>query len=100
MAGWIPVLSLTAAAQVPETSTTPATATDNNIHYSWCLPIRPKKGAGGDPLTHDVELKMASGDGTHAVHIEQIHVYIDGSKIEWLNKSNACSEAPVPTPVP
>src|SRR6266851_2998762 len=102
VAGWIPVLSLTAAAQVPEptpTPTTPATATDNNIHYSWCMPIKPKKGAG-DHLVHDVDLKMASGDGTHAVHIEQIHVFVDGAKIAGPNKSNACTAAPVPTPVP
>ncbi len=100
--GWVPVLSLTAPAQVPEptpTPTTPATATDNNIHYSWCMPIKPKKGAG-DHLTHDVDLKMASGDGTHAVHIEQIHVFVNGARIAGQNKSNACSEAPVPTPVP
>jgi hypothetical protein len=101
VAGWIAVLSLTAAAQVPEppTPTTPATATDNNIHYSWCMPIKPKKGAG-DHLVHDVDLKMASGDGTHAVHIEQIHVFVDGAKIAGQNKSNACTAAPVPTPVP
>src|SRR6266446_5828288 len=46
-AGWVPVLSLQAGAQVPEptpTPTTPATATDNNIHYSWCMPIKPNKG--------------------------------------------------------
>jgi hypothetical protein len=59
------------------------------------MPIKPKKGAG-DTLTHDVELKMASGDGTHAVQIEQIHVFVDGAKIGGLNKSNACTAAPVP----
>jgi hypothetical protein len=102
VAGWVPVLSLTAPAQVPEptpTPTTPATATDNSIHYSWCMPIKPKKGAG-DHLVHDVELKMASGDGIDAVQIEQIHVFVDGAKIAGQNKLNACSEATVPTPVP
>jgi hypothetical protein len=63
------------------------------------MQIKPKKGAG-DHLTHDVELKMASGDGAHAVQIEQIHVFVDGAKIAGPNKSNACTAAPVPTPVP
>jgi hypothetical protein len=102
VAGWVPVLSLMAPAQVAEptpTPTTPATATDNNIHYSWCMPIKPKRG-GGDHLTHDVDLKMASGDGTHAVHIEQIHVFVDGAKFGGQNKLNACTPAAVPTPVP
>ena len=69
VAGWVPVLSLQAGAQIPEptpTPTTPTTATDNNIHYSWCMPIKPKKGPHS--LSHDVQLSMASGDGTHAVH--------------------------------
>jgi hypothetical protein len=101
VAGWVPVLSLQAGAQIPEptpTPTSPATATDNNIHYSWCMPIRPKKKAGS--LSHDVQLSMASGDGSHTVHIEQINVLVGGSHFGAGNKGNACTAAPVPTPVP
>lgn len=99
MLGWIPVLTLTDAAQVAATSTTPTTATDNNIHYTWCVPIKPNSGQS-HKLRHDVTLSMASGDGVDPVQIEQIHVFVDGSKIAGWNKSNACTEAPVPTPVP
>jgi hypothetical protein len=101
VAGWVPVLSLQAGAQIPEptpTPTTPTTATDNNIHYSWCMPIKPKKGPHS--LSHDVQLSMASGDGTHAVHVEQIHVFVGGTNFGGPNKFNACTAAPVPTPVP
>jgi len=98
--GWVPVLSLEASAQIPEPAATPtpAVGTDNNIHYSWCMPIKSKKGPR--PHVHDVQLSMASGDGTHAVHIEQIHVFVDGNDFGGHDKLNACTAAPVPTPVP
>jgi hypothetical protein len=98
--GWVPVLSLDASAQIPEPTATPtpAVGTDNNIHYSWCMPIKPKKGPHS--LQHDVQLSMASGDGIHAVHVEQIHVFVDGINFGAGNKANACTAAPVPTPVP
>jgi hypothetical protein len=99
--GWVPVLSLASGAQIPKptpTPTSPATATDNNIHYTWCIPIKPKKVSHS--LSHDVQISMASGDGVHAVQIEQIHVFVDGNKFGGPNHSNGCTAAPVPTPVP
>jgi hypothetical protein len=98
--GWVPVLSLQSTAQNPEpaASPTPGVVPDNNIHYSWCMPITKKKGP--DPLMHDVQLSMASGDGTHTVHVEQIHVFVGGTNFGGPNKTNACTAAPVPTPVP
>jgi hypothetical protein len=76
-AGWIPVLSLATGI-----------ATDNNIHYTWCMPISPNKGQP-HPLRHTVQLRMASGDGADTVNIEQIHVLVDGVKI-WTTM-NACT---------
>jgi hypothetical protein len=100
VAGWVPVLSLDASAQIPEPTATPtpAVGTDNNIHYSWCMPIKPKKGPHS--LQHDVQLSMASGDGVHAVHVEQVQVLVGGTNFGGPNKLNACSPAPAPTPVP
>ena len=99
-AGWVPVLSLQSAAQnpVPEASPTPGVVPDNNIHYTWCMPIKPNHGP--HPLAHDVKLSMASGDGVHSVQIEQIHVFVGGMHFGGPNKANACTAAPVPTPVP
>jgi hypothetical protein len=91
-------VSLDTSAQIPEATATPAVGTDNNIHYSWCMPIKPKKGPHS--LQHDVQLSMASGDGVRAVHIEQIQVLVGGTNFGGPNKLNACSPAPVPTPVP
>ncbi len=102
VAGWVPVLSLEAAAQVPQptpTPTSPTTATDNNIHYTWCVHVRPH-ASSGHPLRHDVQLSMASGDGVDAVQIEQIHVFVNGTHFTGFNQNNACTKAPVPTPVP
>jgi hypothetical protein len=99
-AGWVPVLSLQSAAQnpVPAASPTPGVVPDNNIHYTWCLPIKPNHGPHS--LAHDVQLSMASGDGVHSVQIEQIHVLVGGMHFGGPNKANACTAAPVPTPVP
>jgi hypothetical protein len=103
VAGWVPVLSLGAGTEISgptPTLTTRIGVLDSNIRYRWCMPIEPKKDAA-DPLTHNVELTMASGDGTHAVYIEQLLVFVDGTSFGGLsNKSDACAPAPVPTPVP
>lgn len=98
VAGWVPVLSLSASAQIPEANATPAVGTDNNIHYSWCIPIKKKKGPNG--LSHSVQLSMASGDGVDTVHIEQVQVRVGGTNLGGPNSANACTEAPAPTPVP
>lgn len=98
VSGWVPVLSLNASAQIPEASATPAVGTDNNIHYSWCVPVKKKSGPKG--LSHSVQLSMASGDGVDTVHIEQVQVRVGGAKIGGPNSGNACTEATAPTPVP
>ncbi len=98
ISGWVPVLSLSASAQIPEASATPAVGTDNNIHYSWCVPVKKKKGPNG--LSHSVQLSMASGDGVDTVHIEQVQVRVGGANIGGPNSAKACTEAPAPTPVP
>jgi len=96
--GWVPVLSLDSSAQIPETTANPAVGTDNNIHYSWCVPIKKNKGPKG--LSHSVQLSMASGNGNDTVHIEQVQVRVGGAKFGGPNSANACTSATAPTPVP
>jgi len=96
--GWVPVLSLDSSAQIPETTANPAVGTDNNIHYSWCVPIKKNKGSNG--LSHSVQLSMASGNGNDTVHIEQVQVRVGGAKYGGPNSGNACTSATAPTPVP
>jgi hypothetical protein len=84
--GWVMTQKLSAAAQ-------PDTSTDNNISYTWCMPIQPNPGKSMKRLDHTVELRLASGDGTDNVSVEQMHVFVDGAKIAGRNKANACTEA-------
>jgi hypothetical protein len=68
---------------------------DNNVHYEWCVPIKPGKGKG--KLLHTVALSLATsgpddltvaGAGDGDVFLEQVHVLVDGSK---LGKGNGCT---------
>jgi hypothetical protein len=68
---------------------------DNSIHYEWCAPIT--SGKGRNKSMHTVRLNLATsgpGDGSTPSNgggdawIEQIHVFVDGSK---LGKGNGCT---------
>lgn len=80
--GWVKVQDLTATAQ-------PTASSDNNVNYSWCTPI--KRHSPPDPLLHKVQLRLASGDGTDTVFLEQFHVFVNGAKIAGKNSGNACT---------
>lgn len=77
---------------------------DNGLGYSWCTPV---SGKGLGKGKHEIKLWLASTgpspsasacdllaastdkcDGTVAV--EQVHVYIDGSKVQ--DSANACTD--------
>jgi hypothetical protein len=64
---------------------------DNNVHYTWCVPIAKGK------RTHTVALSLATsgpddltvaGGGDGDVFLEQVHVFVDGSK---LGKGDGCT---------
>lgn len=97
--GWVPVLSLDSSAQIPTPTvpTSPATGTDNNIHYTWCVQIKPNRHAPHS-LHHQIQLNMASGTGD-PVYIEQLQVSVTGARIGGFNKANACSSPIAPSPV-
>jgi hypothetical protein len=59
--------------------------------YQWCTPIKKKSGKNG--LAHAVTLKMAS-NGAGEVFMEQIHVFVDGSKVK--DPTLACQDADAP----
>src|SRR5690242_18542506 len=52
---------------------------DNAASYSWCA-VLPKK-TGSNKGSREVTLRIAS-DGTGEVFMEQIHVFVDGSKVK------------------
>jgi hypothetical protein len=58
--------------------------------YQWCTPI--KKNSGKNGLAHAVTLKMAS-DGAGEVFMEQIHVFVDGSKVK--DATAACKDGDI-----
>jgi hypothetical protein len=53
--------------------------------YGWCVPIKKKK-------SHKITLRLAS-DGTGEVFMEQIHVFVDGSKLK--NPTLACQDGDI-----
>jgi hypothetical protein len=61
---------------------------DNAASYGWCAVLPKKKGDGG----REVTLRLAS-DGTGEVFMEQIHVFIDGSKVK--DPSGACTDGDI-----
>jgi hypothetical protein len=66
---------------------------DNNFNYTWCIPINPDPWSG--PISHDVELRLATSEAGDTVFYEAAHYYIDSNYIE----GNACEQAePVPPP--
>jgi len=80
--GWVKVQDLSPAALNSATS-------DNNVNYSWCTPI--ERHSPPDPLLHKVQLRLASGNGTNTVFLEQIHVFVNGARIAGKNSANACT---------
>lgn len=64
-------------------SATPSLVTDNNFHYTWCIPIAPN-------LVHAVQLKFASLLGT-PVGVEQVYVNVDAESIILVTPSIACA---------
>jgi hypothetical protein len=84
--GWTGVQTLAAAA-VPDDSS------DQNFHYTWCVPITPRPSTT-PPHSHSVQLRFASKDETTNAFIEQIYVNIDSEKIQ--NSSLACTQGTPP----
>lgn len=60
---------------------------DNAASYGWCAVLPKKKGK--DALNREVTLRLAS-DGKDEVFMEQIHVFVDGSKVK--DPSSACTD--------
>ena len=71
---------------------------DNNINYTWCIPIVPDEWSG--PISHNVEIRMATSESGKAVFFEKAHFYIDSNNIQ----GNACepynTNNPPPFPAP
>lgn len=63
---------------------------DNAASYEWCTPVKSK--GGKNALNHEVTLRLASnGDGE--VFMEQIHVFVDGSKVK--DSTLACQDGDI-----
>lgn len=86
-AGWVEVQELTNTA-------VPSNDSDQTIHYTWCTPIHKLSGPTG--TVHHVSLRLASGDGTHFVFVEQMQIFVSGVKISGKNAANACTNAGTP----
>jgi hypothetical protein len=63
---------------------------DNAASYGWCAPI-PKK-TGMNALNREVTLRLAS-NGVGEVFMEQIHVFVDGSKVK--DATGACKDGDI-----
>ena len=62
---------------------------DNAASYSWCVALPKKKGKNS---SREVTLRLASS-GADEVFMEQIHVFVDGSKVK--DPSGACTDADI-----
>lgn len=62
---------------------------DNAASYGWCAVLPKKKGKNA---SREVTLRMAS-DGTGEVFMEQIHVFVDGSKVK--DPTGACTDGDI-----
>ena len=60
---------------------------DNAASYGWCMAL-PKK-TGPRRLNREVTLRLAS-NGVGEVFMEQIHVFVDGSKVQ--DPTGACKD--------
>ncbi len=85
--GWVEVQQLTNTAVPNGTS-------DQSIHYTWCTPIHKLSGPHG--TVHHVSLRLASGNGTNLVYMEQMQIFVSGVKISGANAANACTNAGKP----
>lgn len=65
---------------------------DNNINYTWCIPVDVPANSPDKP--YNIKLKMASSIEGQTVFIEKGHVIVDGSKIQG---SERCTITPVAT---
>jgi hypothetical protein len=63
---------------------------DNAASYGWCA-VLPKK-TGKSALSREVTLRLAS-DGVGEVFMEQIHVFVDGSKVK--DATSACTDGDI-----
>jgi hypothetical protein len=63
---------------------------DNAASYSWCA-VLPKK-TGKNSQNREVTLRLAS-DGVGEVFMEQIHIFVDGSKVK--DATNACTDGDI-----
>ena len=65
---------------------------DNNINYTWCIPLEPYLAPDGGNTPVTIDLKMSSSTGG-TVFIEKGHVFIDGSKFTPASAGSRCEEA-------
>lgn len=63
---------------------------DNAASYGWCAVLPKKTGKGS--LSREVTLRLAS-DGVGEVFMEQIHVFVDGSKVK--DPTSACTDGDI-----
>lgn len=72
---------------------------DNNINYTWCVPLEPylAPDGGNTPVTIDLKMSSSStgGESDGRVFIEKGHVFIDGSKFTPAGAGSRCGEAPL-----
>lgn len=70
---------------------------DNNINYTWCIPLEDylAPDGGNTPVTIDLKMSSSSTGGVSdgVVYIEKGHVFIDGSKFTPASAGSRCAEA-------
>lgn len=70
---------------------------DNNVNYTWCIPLEPylAPDGGNTPVTIDLKMSSSSTGGVSdgLVFIEKGHVFIDGSKFTPASAGSRCGEA-------
>ncbi|TAL02055.1 MAG: hypothetical protein EPO03_12895 [Porticoccaceae bacterium] len=103
--GWITLLKVPTDVQDPTGTNNcqdggggSADCHDNNINYTWCIPLEPYLAPDGSntPVTIDLKMSSSSTDGVSdgVVFIEKGHVFIDGSKFTPASAGSRCGQAP------
>lgn len=102
--GWVTLLKVPTDVQDPTGTNNcqdggggSADCHDNNINYTWCVPLEPylAPDGGNTPVTIDLKLSASSTGGVSdgRVFIEKGHVFIDGSKFTPASAGSRCAEA-------
>lgn len=102
--GWITLLKVPTDVQDPaginncdDGNGGSADCHDNNINYTWCIPLEPylAPDGGNTPVTIDLKMSSSSTGGISdgVVFVEKGHVFIDGSKFTPASAGSRCEEA-------